>query len=134
MFSSTRTGPAAGSQPRNPGPRDLLNLHGTWLEETLDRTNFTLYEARAIVEIVRPGFEHSTLGLTEAVEHGLEDGLAEEWNIDSESLLAKLRDLDPRAEISIIDACLEYWARTPTPGRTREELIRAVGFRVAGSA
>lgn len=64
-------------------------------QETLNRTNFTLYEARAIVEIVRPGFEHSTLGLTEAVEHGLEDGLADEWDIDSESLRAKLRDLAP---------------------------------------
>lgn len=103
-------------------------------QETLNRTNFTLYEARAIVEIVRPGFEHSTLGLTEAVEHGLEDGLADEWDIDSESLRAKLRDLAPRTKISIIDACLEYWARTPTPERTREELIRAVGFPATGSA
>lgn len=68
-------------------------------QETLNRTNFTLYEARAIVEIVRPGFEHSTLGLTEAVEHGLEDGLADEWDIDSESLRAKLRDLAPDGDL-----------------------------------
>jgi len=49
------------------------------------------------------------------VEDGLDDGLAEKWEVEGAALVAKLRALSYIEAAAIVDAVERWWAHEPRP-------------------
>ena len=92
--------------------RDLERLY-TLYQRALRRVELSIDEACLIVDALNGSlYDARTAGLLPAgVRDAIRlDGLDQKWNVDGESLVQKLSELDELTCMAIIDAAERFWA------------------------